>query len=152
MPDVSEYHLAQVNIAKALAPLDTPLLKGFVDRLDEINELAEQQPGFVWRLTGEDDNATDVSWNNDPLIVVNMSVWETMDYLHRYIYQTKHIEVMSQRKQWFEPSNTPHMALWWVKKGHTPSITEAKERLEHIKQHGPTPFAFTFKNSFPPSE
>ncbi len=152
MPHPSKYHLAQVNISKAIAPLDTPPLKGFVDRLDEINDLADKHPGFVWRLIGENNNATEFTWSEDPLIIVNMSVWETIDDFHQYVYHTSHVELLSQRSQWFEPLGSPHMAMWWVKKGHTPSIAEAKKRLQHIEQHGPTPFAFTFKQSFLPQD
>ncbi|MDH4379742.1 MAG: DUF3291 domain-containing protein [Vampirovibrionales bacterium] len=150
MLTTSHYHLAQINISKAIAPLDTPLLKGFVDRLDEINALAEEQPGFVWRLIGEDNNATDITWSDDPLVIINMSVWQTPEHLSRFVYQTKHVELLAQRSQWFKTMNTPHMALWWIPTGHIPSIAEAKERMEHLKIHGPTPFAFTFKDKIPP--
>lgn len=36
---VSDHHLAQVNIARMKAPLDSRVMEGFVARLDEINAL-----------------------------------------------------------------------------------------------------------------
>lgn len=149
--DVSNYNLAQINISKAVAPLDSPQLKGFVDRLDEINLLAEKQPGFVWRLIGEDNNATDVTWSDDPLVIINMSMWETIDDFRRFVYETDHIQLIQQRRQWFVPLKAPHMALWWVERGHTPSIAEAKQRLQSIDENGSTPYAFTFQKTFPPN-
>ena len=144
------FQLAQVNLAKAKAPLDTPLMAGFVERLDDINALAEQQPGFVWRLIGDGNDTTDLVWSDDPLVIVNMSVWETIDALFEFVYKTNHTPVMARRREWFDPMGTPAVALWWIESGHHPTIAEAQDRIQHLHEHGPTPYSFTFTKNLPP--
>ncbi len=144
------YHLAQLNIARLLKPIDHPQIKEFVDNLDRINELAEQSDGFVWRLKDETGNATAISVFNDPLIIVNMSVWESIPHLKSFVYDSNHKEIMRKRRNWFEKPTEPHMVLWWVVAGHTPSPEEAKQMLLHLTRHGPTTRAFTFQQVFPP--
>lgn len=144
------YHLAQLNIARLLKPIDHPQIKEFVDNLDRINELAEQSYGFVWRLKDETGNATGISVFNDPLIIVNMSVWESIPHLKSFVYDSNHKEIMRKRRNWFEKPTEPHMVLWWVVAGHTPSPEEAKQMLLHLTRHGPTTRAFTFQRVFPP--
>jgi hypothetical protein len=146
------YHLAQVNIGRILAPLDDPIMAGFVARLDDINALADQSPGFVWRLQTEAGNATDFRPYDDDRILVNLSVWETIEQLKQYVYKTAHSELMRQRRQWFEKFDAMYMALWWIKAGHTPTVEEAKQRLEYLQEHEATPYAFTFKQPFSPVE
>ncbi|MCK6623977.1 MAG: DUF3291 domain-containing protein [Anaerolineae bacterium] len=148
----SKYHLAQVNIGRILAPLDGPLMAGFVARLDEINALADGTPGFVWRLQTEEGNATDLRPYDDDRILVNMSVWESLEDLKAYVYKSAHAEVMRQRRQWFEKFEGMYMTLWWVKAGHIPTVAEAKRRLEYLSEHGPSAHAFTFKQPFPPPD
>ncbi|GAB4414365.1 MAG: DUF3291 domain-containing protein [Anaerolineae bacterium] len=147
---MSQYHLAQVNIGRILAPLDDSIMAGFVARLDEINALADGTPGFVWRLQTEEGNATDLRPYDDDRILVNMSVWESLEDLKAYVYKSAHAEVMRQRRQWFEKFEGMYMALWWVKAGHMPTVAEAKRRLEYLSEHGPSAHAFTFKQPFPP--
>ena len=137
-------HLAQINIARALAALDEPLMAGFVARLDDVNALAEASPGFVWRLKSETGNATDVQAFDDPRILVNMSVWRTPEQLKDYVFRSAHVEVMRQRKAWFERPSDVNTALWWVAAGHIPTVEEGKERLEYLRRHGETEFAFSF--------
>jgi hypothetical protein len=144
------YHLAQVNIGRILAPLDDPLLAGFVARLDEINALADHSPGFIWRLQTEQGNATDLRPYDDERVLVNMSVWETFEHLKAYVYQSAHVEVMRHRRQWFEKFEGMYMALWWVKAGHRPTVVEAKQRLEYLNEHGESAHAFTFRQPFSP--
>ncbi len=143
------YHLAQVNIAHMLAPLDDPLMAGFVEQLDTINALADASPGFVWRFQSAEGNATSVRAYDDPRILFNMSVWESLEALTAYVYASAHRPVMQHRRQWFARSDGPYMALWWTPRGHIPTVEEAKERLDHLRTHGPTPFAFAFKTPFP---
>lgn len=95
---MSKYQLAQVNIAKAKAPLDDPVMKGFVDQLDHINQLAENSPGFIWRLKTEDGDATAIQMFDDPLIIVNMSVWESLEALRNYAYSGEHLTALKSRK------------------------------------------------------
>jgi hypothetical protein len=142
-------HLSQVNIARMRAPLEDPLMADFVARLDEINALAERSPGFVWRLKGEANNATYLRPYEDERIIVNMSVWESIEQLKRYVYYSAHVEVFRRRQDWFEKFQGAYAALWWVPKGHEPGVDEAKKRLAHLDAHGPSPFAFTFKQPFP---
>jgi hypothetical protein len=146
------YHIAQVNIGKIKAPLDDPQMAGFMGRLDEINALADRTPGFVWRLQTGEGNATYFRPYADDRILLNMSVWETVDALKNYVYKTVHAELLRHRHEWFEKFETTYLALWWVPAGHIPGIDEARKRLAHLDAHGPTEFAFTFKSVFPPEE
>jgi hypothetical protein len=142
-------HLAQVNLGRMRAPLEDPLMAGFVGRLDEINALADRSPGFVWRLQTGEGNATYLRPYDDDRILFNMSVWETLDALRAYVYKSMHVELIRNRKEWFERFDAPYAALWWVPVGHVPSVDEAKKRLDHLTAHGPTAFAFTFQAPFP---
>ena len=145
-------HIAQVNIGRMKGALEDPVMAGFVARLDEINALADRSPGFVWRLQTSNGNATYLRPYGDDRILFNMSVWESIEHLKRYVYTTAHVELLKNRQAWFEKFGGAYAALWWVPQGHQPGVDEAKKRLAHLDAHGPTPFAFTFKDSFPPDE
>jgi hypothetical protein len=149
---MAHYHIAQVNIGHIRAPLDDPLMAGFVTKLDEINALADASPGFVWRLQTPEGNATYLRPYDDDRILLNMSVWETIPALRHYVYETAHAKLLGQRHAWFEKFAGAYVALWWVPAGHIPGIDEAKKRLAHLDEHGPTQFAFTFKAIFQPDE
>ena len=146
------YHLAQLNIARMLAPLTDPLMTGFVAELDAINALADNSPGFLWRLQTSEGNATDLRPYEDDLILVNLSLWASFSDLSTFVYKSRHRQVMQQRRQWFERFEGPYLALWWVPAGHLPSIEEAKERLAYLHTHSETPYAFSFKKLFPAPE
>jgi hypothetical protein len=143
------YHLAQINISRLVAPLDDPRIAGFVAELDPVNARADRAPGFVWRLKSDSGNATDIAYCDDPFIIVNMSMWESVEALRAFTYQSHHLEVFRQRMQWFEKSDRPNYCLWWVPAGHIPTLGEGRERLEHYRRHGPTPHAFWFQHLFP---
>ena len=143
-------HLAQVNIARMKGPLESAVMAGFVARLDEINALADRSPGFVWRLQTGEGNATYLRPYDDDRILFNLSVWESIEHLREYVYCSAHVEVLRDRHEWFSRFERAYLALWWIPAGHRPSVDEAKKRLGHLDQHGPTPFAFTFKVTFPP--
>ncbi|WP_206022382.1 DUF3291 domain-containing protein [Pseudoflavitalea sp. G-6-1-2] len=147
-----EFHLAQINIAKMLAPADSPVMAEFMDNLDRINAIADQSEGFVWRLQEEAGNATSVRVYNDDFILVNMSVWTNADTLHQFTYQTAHSDIMRKRRQWFEKMQQMHMVLWYIPAGTTPSVEEAVARLDHVRQHGDTPYAFGFRSRFTPEQ
>ena len=149
---MQDWHLAQANIARAVAPMDDAAMADFMAQLDTINALAERSPGFVWRLKSDSGNATDIPVTDDPLEILNMSVWETADLLFDYVYRTAHTPVMARRREWFEKPARPHMVLWWVAAGHRPSVSEALEKLDLLAKHGLTPDAFTFKHRFPVPE
>jgi hypothetical protein len=145
------YHLAQVNLARMKAPLDSELLADFVARLDEINALADAHPGFVWRLKSDGGGASSyLQPYDDDRILFNMSVWESVDALKHYVYKTAHVELLRGRRKWFEHFEGAYAALWWVPAGHIPGIDEAKQRLAHLEAHGPTQFAFPFGQIFEP--
>jgi hypothetical protein len=147
MPDVM--HLAQVNIGRIKGPIDGPIMAGFVSRLDEINALAERSPGFVWRLQTPAGNATELRPYDDDTILINMSVWESLEELRAYVFDSAHRELLLKRRDWFEKFEGVYAALWWVPAGHVPTLEEAKQRLAHLAEKGPTPYAFTFKSPFP---
>ena len=148
---MSNYQIAQLNLAQLKAPIDSPLLADFVANLDRINALAEQSPGFVWRLQDEDGDATAIRPFGDDYIV-NMSVWSDIESLHDYVYRSAHIEIMRRRREWFDKMEQMYAVLWWVHKNHLPTVIEARQRLELLRTQGPTPDAFTFKKAFPPPE
>lgn len=146
---MARYHLAQVNMGRIKAPLDSEVMKGFMSRLDEINALADRSAGFVWRLQTSAGNATYFRpYPEDEDILLNMSVWESIESLKHYVYRTMHAELLRQRHEWFEKFSGVYLALWWVPAGHIPSIDEAKKRVEYLNAHGPTQFAFNFKKTF----
>jgi Domain of unknown function (DUF3291) len=146
------YRIAQVNIGRVKASLDDRLMAGFVNRLDEINRLADTSPGFVWRLQTDAGNATYLRPYEDDRILINMSVWETIEDLRTFVYRTAHAELLRQRQAWFEAFAGTYVALWWIPSGHVPGIDEARQRIAHLEKHGPSQFAFTFKKTFPRDE
>jgi hypothetical protein len=144
------FHLAQVNIGRFVAPIDDPRMEGFRSQLDPINALADRSPGFVWRLQTDDGNATAIRPSDaDDRLAINLSVWTSIEALQNYVYRSAHTGPLRDRKQWFEPMEGPILALWWVAAGHIPTVAEAMERLAHLKRHGPTAHAFTFRAAFP---
>lgn len=145
---MANYHLAQLNIAKAKDELNTVIMKGFVDRLDEINRLADISPGFVWRLQTEEGDATSFKIFDDPSLILNMSVWENIEYLRNYVYKSVHIELIRGKNEWFHKMKRPHQVLWYVSAGHKPTVEEAEARLLHLEQHGPSEHAFTFAKPY----
>ncbi len=148
-PLQTRFHLAQINMARAHAPLTDPRLADFVAQLDAINALADRSPGFVWRLQTDTGNATDIEVGDDPRLIVNMSVWESQEALFDFVYKSGHLQVLARRKEWFEFLDTPSLALWWTPVGATPTLEDGLERLDHLARHGPSERAFTFKARFP---
>ncbi|HEY6390660.1 MAG TPA: DUF3291 domain-containing protein [Bryobacteraceae bacterium] len=145
-------HLAQINIARMRAALNDPIMKGFADQLVDVNRSAESSPGFIWRLKTEEGDATNIRAYEDELILVNMSVWESIESLREFTYRSHHAAVFRDRQQWFERMNETQLALWWIPTGHTPTVEEGKSRLALIEKLGPTPEAFTFKKIFDPTK
>jgi len=150
---MARFHLAQVNIGRFRAPIDSPVMEGFRRALEPLNALADESPGFVWRLQTEEGDATAIRPDpEDDLMAINMSVWESLETLQRYVYRSGHVQILRDRKEWFTEIEGPILALWWVPAGHIPSVAEARERLAHLKEHGPTPHVFTFRAPFPPPD
>ena len=143
------HRIAQVNIALPLEPVDSALLAEFVELLDPVNELADAAAGFVWRLQDDEGNATSIRVLDDDRLIVNMSVWNSIDELADFVYRSAHVAVMRRRREWFERVRV-YMVLWWVASGHIPTVAEAEDRLTHLSEHGPSPYAFTFSKRFDP--
>ncbi|WP_109300271.1 DUF3291 domain-containing protein [Aquimarina sp. AU474] len=141
-------HLAQVNIAEMKAPINDPIMIDFVNNLDRINALAEGSKGFVWRLKGDEGNATAIRVFEYDFLIINMSVWKDVETLFDFTYKTAHVEILKRKKEWFQNMKNMHMAFWYVNEGHHPTPQEAKSRLEYIREHGETPYAFTFKSNY----
>jgi hypothetical protein len=140
-----------MNIARFRSRMDDPDMSGFVEMLDPINDQADAAPGFVWRLTGEgSNNATDITFYNDPLKLVNMSVWTDVSALRNYVYRTEHATMVKRRNEWADALDSTHLVLWWVPAGHVPDIAEGEARLEMLEANGPTPDAFTFGRPYEP--
>jgi hypothetical protein len=143
------FYLAQANIARMRSALDSTLMEGFVSRLEAVNAAAENSPGFVWRLQTEQGDATAIRVFDDERILFNLSVWQDLESLRRYVYQGTHLEPLKLRDQWFEKMKRPHQVLWWVPAGHRPDTGEARERLDRLAEKGPTADAFDFGHPFP---
>src|SRR5438067_13520124 len=142
---MSTYELAQLNIGVIKGPMDSPVMAEFAANLERINALAERSPGFVWRLQTEDGDATAIRPFEDENMLVNMSVWRDVESLNKYVYSSAHVEIMRRRKQWFEHMAEAYLVLWWVPRGHRPSVAEAIAKLEDLRTNGPSAQAFTFR-------
>jgi hypothetical protein len=143
-------HLAQLNISRMNAPsIDHPLMADFVAQLDAVNALAEASDGFIWRLTGDGGNATDIQAFDDERIIVNMSVWTSLEHLQAFVFNGMHTHVMKDRRKWFEKPSELTTVLWWIPEGHRPTLAEAKAKLEKLNREGPGPDAFSFRAIHP---
>jgi hypothetical protein len=143
------FHLAQLNIARMLFPLESPEMADFVSNLDYINALADSSEGFVWRLMGDGNDATSLRPFDDDMVIVNMSLWQNLERLKDYVYKSAHTDILKRRVEWFEKVKDAMVVMWWVPAGHEPTVQEAKERLEHLRTHGSSKFAFSFREAFP---
>lgn len=149
---MSAYELAQLNIGIIRGPIDSPIMAEFVANLDRINALAERSPGFVWRLQTDEGNATAIRPFPDENIAVNLSVWRDIESLNAFVYRSAHVEITRRRREWFERMAEAFLVLWWVPKGHRPSVQEAIARLDLLRARGPTAEAFTFRRTFAPRD
>jgi heme-degrading monooxygenase HmoA len=146
---MARFHLAQINIAKAVAGLDSPVMAGFLSRLNEINALADRAKGFVWRLQTESGDAMSIHVFDDPNTYINLSVWETPEDLKNFVYRSAHVELIRDREVWFSRLSEQHQAAWWVPAGHRPSPEEGRDRLLKLRAQGPSAEAFTLARPFP---
>jgi hypothetical protein len=145
-------HLAQLNIGRLRAPMDDPSIDDFRTNLDPVNALAEVSPGYIWRLQDENGNATGIKPFGDDLEIVNLTVWESIDALADFTYRSGHVGLLRRRREFFEPASAPILCLWWIPEGTIPTVEDAIVRLEHLRAHGPTPTAFTFRHRFEPGD
>jgi hypothetical protein len=141
------YHIAQLNLARMLTALDDPSMKDFVDNVPRVNQIGIDTPGFVWILKGEGGDATLLRPFGDD-VLINMTVWESIDALYQYAYYSDHAQFFRRRAEWFHKAAEAMVVLWWVPAGHQPTLEEADTRVKHLRQHGATPYAFTFKQRF----
>jgi uncharacterized protein DUF3291 len=142
-------NLAQFNIAEAIASMESPIMADFVNNTERINALAENSPGFIWRLKDdESDNSYSIKAFDNEFILVNMSVWEDRHSLFEFVYNSAHVEIYKRRKEWFGKMPKMHMVLWYVAIGHEPTLEEGKERLKYLQEHGESQYAFGFKSKF----
>lgn len=146
----SDFHVAEFNIGRLKHPVGDPRIESFVSQLDEINRLADRSPGFIWRLKAEEQGGRVIQAYEDPLIIVNLSVWESIEALEDYTYQTAHRQVLHDRRQWFQPLQGPSLVLWWIPAGQLPSAAQGRQKLEQLEREGASPQAFTFRNRYPP--
>ena len=148
--EARRFHIAEFNISRLKAPLDSPIMKEFVDFLEPVNKFAEESPGYVWRLAAPDGQASSYlpPAYEDEMIVTNLTVLEDIESLRNFVYQTVHTYFLHSRKKWFEQAAGLQTVLWWIKKGHIPTVEEGKEKLRCLQENGPTPDAFTFQKSF----
>lgn len=147
-----DYYLAQINIALMKAPLTDPIMSEFADALDEVNAVADQSPGFVWRLKTASGNATDIHVYPDPRVLVNVSVWQGVESLKAYVYKSLHGDFFARRRQWFERFKGEHFGMWWIPAGHVPTAEEGKVKLEYLELHGDSLECFTFAKPYPPPD
>ncbi len=143
------FQLAQLNVARMRFPLGSPEMADFVNNLDRINELADLSEGFVWRLQGDGNDATSLRPFDDDFIIVNMSVWDNLGSLKNYVYKSVHTDIFRRRAGWFEKVQEAMVVNWWIPTGHVPTVQESKVRLEHLRNHGSSEFAFSFRETFP---
>ena len=148
------FHLAQINIARLRFGLEDERMAEFVAVLEPINRIAEITPGFVWRLKSDDGrSATYAAHAFDPDVIVNYTIWESLEALKHFTYQSGHGSYFRRRLEWFVPLGKPTTAMWWVPAGEVPSVEEAKRRYDHLVEHGPSAFAFGFRDEIvPPGE
>ena len=146
---MAAYQLAQLNIAKMKFPIDDPRMAEFVARLDDVNALADNAPGFVWRLQTDDGDATAIDFFG-PDYLVNMSVWQDVESLRDYAFRSAHKEVLSRRGEWFDKMREAYSVMWWIPSGSLPTLEDAAERLRILRDQGPSARAFTFKQVFDP--
>ncbi len=144
------FHLVDFNIARARGPIDSPVMHGFTSRLDEINAIADAAPGFVWRLETEAGNATSIRPYEDDRMLINLTVWESIEALSAFVYRTAHGGLVRDGQGWFESLGAPPLVLWWTPVGDTPTVEEGMARLDRLRAEGPTPDGFTFRVKFPP--
>lgn len=137
------YHLIHANVAISRAPFDDPMMEGFINQVDEINSMAQASPGFV--AQPELPDAGEVFAGR---MLLNVSIWESVEDLRSFTHQCKHAQALEQRAEWFEQSEVWNYVLFWLPAGHTPSETDVRRRIEHLRKNGPTSYAFNFKQPF----
>jgi GNAT superfamily N-acetyltransferase len=141
-------HLAQLNVATLRHPIDHPQIADFAEGLPVVNGAGEDAPGYVWRLQSDTGNATDIRVFDDPLVIVNLTVWESLEALKAFAYRGIHREFFRRRVEWFVEGST-RTALWWLRAGSLPTADDARRRLEFLDLFGPSPYAWAMGQNYP---
>jgi hypothetical protein len=150
---MNNYQIAEINIARMKGVnINDPIMKEFVDNLDSVNALAENSVGFVWRLKDDTNNATNLNPYNDEQVIINVSVWESIETLETYVYKTVHTDFLKRRREWFQAFGKVYTAIWWIPKGHFPTIQEAVDRLDYLQKNGATEYVFDFRKKYSPPD
>ena len=142
------FHLAELNIGRLLAPTDDPRVAEFMGALDRINGLGKRMPGFIWMSEGSGEPGTGntaVKLEGDAQFVSNLSVWESVETLEAFVWNTVHRAFYERRAEWFEVLGRMHFVMWWVPAGHRPTIDEAMARLAYCQAHGDSDQGFGWK-------
>lgn len=146
---MTQYQIAEINIARMKGVnIDDPIMKEFVDNLEKVNAVAESSEGFVWRLKDESNNATSINPYNDEQVIINISVWESIETLEKFIYKTFHTEFLRRRKEWFQTFGKAYTAMWWLPAGQYPTMEDAVAKLGELQKNGASTSVFDFKNKF----
>ncbi|MBO9456305.1 DUF3291 domain-containing protein [Paracoccus sp. R12_1] len=138
-------HLAQLNVGRLLAPTDDRRVSEFMGALDRVNGMGKRMPGFVWMMEGSGEPGTGNTQNSigdDPQFVANLTVWEDVESLEQFVWQTVHRQFYERRAEWFELMGQTHFVMWWVPVGHRPTLDEALSRLDHLRSKGDSDHAF----------
>ena len=147
---MAKFQLAEINVARMKGVnIDDPIMKEFVDNLDKVNALAESSEGFVWRLQDENNDATAFNPYDDEQVIINVSVWESVETLGKYVFKSFHTDFLKRRKEWFHTYGKVHTAMWWIPAGHFPTEKEAVDKLAELQENGTSQSVFNFRNQFP---
>lgn len=146
--ETMHFELAEINVARMHTDVEDPRMAGFVSRLNEINAMAEASPGFVWRLQDDSGNATSFRAFDDDRILINVSVWTSVESFREFVYRSAHGDMVRDGRKWFEPPSAEQIAMWWISAGQLPNLEEAVERLEQLRKHGPSADSFHFAKQF----
>ena len=151
--NAAEWHLAELNVARLRHPLDHPDTAEFVAALDD-----DQRPGGVVARascggspTSRGLSSSYVRADDDPLVIINLSVWESPDHLHDFVFHTAHTPFLRRRREWFERMAEAFLVCWWVPAGHVPTVEESLDRLDRLRREGVSDDAFTLRDRRPPA-
>ena len=140
------HHLAELNFGVLKHDWEDPRIAEFTNNLDRVNTLAENSPGFVWRLTDDDMEAGQLDaagvFGGNPLVASTLSVWEDAASLEHFVWNTIHRQFYEKRSQWFAGEGQSNFVMWWVPMGHRPTLQEGMERFSHWQKHGDSDHAF----------
>jgi hypothetical protein len=147
---MNSYHIAEINIARMKGVnINDPIMKEFVDNLEKVNAIAESSEGFIWQLKDDNNNATEMNPYDDEQVIINVSVWESIESLESYIYKSMHSDFLKRRREWFHSFGKVYTAMWWVAVGEVPTLQDAVDKLEHLQVYGASEKVFDFRNKFP---